>query len=89
MRAHAREGVRVGALEAVDRLLGVADREDRARAFARAFADEELLGQGLDHLPLLRVGVLGLVDQDMVEAAVQLEQHPGGRAVALEQVARA
>ncbi len=89
MHAHAMEGFRIGALEAVDRLLDVADREDRARLLARAGAGEEFLGQCRDDLPLLRAGVLRLVDQDVVEAAVELEQHPGRSARAMQQVARA
>ena len=80
MAAHAGELGGVGALEAVDRLLLVADREDRADSVGAGGVGEELLGQRGDHLPLLRVGVLRLVDQDVVEAAVELEQHPGGDA---------
>ena len=43
---------------------------------ARALAGEELLGQRLDHLPLARAGVLRLVDEDVVEAAVELVVDP-------------
>ena len=67
----------IGALERIDRLLAVADREHRARAVARARAGEELLGQRMGDAPLLRGGVLHLVQQQMVQAAVQLVQHPG------------
>ena len=86
MAAHAGELGGVGPLEAVDRLLLVADREQRADSVGAGGVGEELLGECRDHLPLLRVGVLRLVDQDMVEAAVQLEQHPGGDAVLGQQV---
>ena len=34
------------------------------------------MGQLLDHGPLGRAGVLGLVDQNVIDAAVQSEQHP-------------
>ena len=44
-RRPTRRTLRRGALEAVDRLLLVADREQRARHVARAAAGEELLGQ--------------------------------------------
>ena len=84
----AQEGLRVGALKAVDRLLGVADREDRAGAVARALAGEEFLGERRDDLPLFGVGVLRLVDQDVVETAVELEEHPGRDSRASQQVER-
>ena len=67
----------IGALEAVDGLLLVAHREQGAKRVACPFAREELLGQALDDRPLLGVGVLRLVHEDVVDAAVDLEQHPG------------
>ncbi|GJE70237.1 hypothetical protein CHKEEEPN_1773 [Methylorubrum podarium] len=76
---------RVGALEAVDRLLGVAHGEAGAGEAARAFARRELGGQRAQDLPLLRVGVLRLVDEDVIDAAVELVQDPG-RADPREQV---
>src|SRR5207237_611190 len=69
---HPLEAGRIGALEAEDRLLAVADREDRALDLARALADEEFLGECRHHLPLLGIGVLSLVDQDVVDAAIEL-----------------
>ncbi len=80
---------RVGALEAVDRLLLVADDEDGALDVAGAGAGEELVGQRLDHPPLRGAGVLGFVDQDVVEAAIEPPEHPGGRAGMFEQRAGA
>ena len=77
--AHLGELARGRALEAVDRLLLVADGKQRAHALALAESGEELLRQRFDHLPLLGARVLRLVDEDMVDAAVELEQHPGGR----------
>ncbi len=40
-------------------------------------AGEELGGQGAQDVPLLGGGVLGLVQQHVVDAAVQLVEHPG------------
>ena len=45
---------------------------------ARAGAGGEFGDQPLDDLPLLRAGVLRLVDQHMVDAEVELVVHPGG-----------
>ena len=83
--AHLLELARIGALEAEDRLLGVAHGEDRAAALDRALADEEFLGQAADHLPLVGVGVLRFVDQHMVDAAIELVEHPGRTGRALQQ----
>ena len=65
-----------GALEAVDRLLLVADGEHRARFLARTAAGEEFLGERADHQPLRGARILRLVDQDVVEPSVQLVEHP-------------
>ena len=84
----AAEHHRIGALEAEDRLFDVADGEHGARRPGQAvvggraldpFAGEEFPRDRLDQAPLLRAGVLRLVDQDMVDAAVQLVEHPFGR----------
>ncbi len=71
-------------------MLDVADGEYRALFLACAQAGEEFVGQRRHHLPLLGIGVLRLVDQDMVEAAVELEQHPRreARTVGPQQIAR-
>ena len=86
--AHLLELARIGALEAEDRLLGVADGEDGAAAADRAFAHEELLGEAADHFPLVGIGVLRLVDQHVIDAAVELEQYPRGAFRCLQQAAR-
>ena len=78
----------IGALETVDRLLLVADGEQRAQLVARALAGEELRRQSLDDAPLRRIGVLRLIDQDVVDAAVDLVKHPGGGVGAQQQVPR-
>ncbi len=79
------KGGGIGSLKAEDGLLDVADREDRARRPARALARKEFLGELLDDLPLLRRGVLRLIDQHVVDTAVQLVKHPGSAAVAVQQ----
>ena len=52
---------------------------------ACAFAGEKLLGQALDDRPLLRVGILRLVNEDVVHTSVDLEQHPRRGAGAREE----
>jgi hypothetical protein len=65
-------------LEAVDRLLGIPHRKERAHALApSARARGEILRDLAQDLPLLGVGVLRLVDQHMVDAAIELVEHPG------------
>ena len=44
---------------------------------ARASAGEELLGQRVRDVPLARRGVLHLIQQQVIQAAVELVQHPG------------
>ena len=74
------EFVRRGALKRKDRLLLVADRKDRARdAIARAFARGEFGNDMGDDVPLPRAGILRLVDQHVIDAAVELVVHPAGR----------
>ena len=68
---------RVRPLETVNRLLLVTDGEERAQLVAPAGACEELRRQVFDNGPLRGIGVLRLVDQDMVDAAVDLVEHPG------------
>ena len=88
MAAHLRKRTRIGPLETENRLLHIAHGEDRALRLGGSLADEELLGQGLDHFPLGGIGVLRLVHQDMVDAAVQLEQNPGRHPGPAQQIAR-
>src|SRR5690348_5114522 len=71
------ESLRVGALEAVDRLLEVADHEERpAPLLGLARAAEIFLDQLLDDFPLRRISVLRLVDQDMVDLPTELVADP-------------
>src|SRR5581483_2908919 len=66
-----------GALKRKDRLFLVADRENRPRhALARAFAGREFGNKMIQNVPLPRACVLRLVDQDMIDAAIELVMHP-------------
>src|SRR3546814_13907278 len=61
------------ALKAEDHLFEVADGEQGARPIAVcAFAREEFLGKPRDDRPLREVGVLRLIDQDMLGRLVEL-----------------
>ena len=73
-----------GVLERVDRLLFVADRKNRPPARTRSGAGGEFGGEPGYDLPLLLAGVLRLVDEQMVDAEVELVVHPGGADVAQE-----
>ncbi len=68
-------------LEREDRLLLVADREDRARPVVRPETREELADQRIDDGPLLWARILCFVDQHVMDAAVELVVHPGSRHV--------
>ena len=76
---HRHESARVGALKTVDRLLCVPDGKNRAVVTAGTVAGEELPGECRGDFPLLRVGVLRFVDQDVIETAIQLEENPRRR----------
>ena len=84
MPPHQRELLRRRVLKRKDRLLLVADGENRARQIARALAGGEFGHQPPHDLPLLVAGILRLVDQNMVDAEIELVVHPGGIDVAQE-----
>ena len=71
----------ISPLERKDRLFLVTDGKDRPRVMAFAAQpsrpDKELFGQGADDVPLVRRRILRLVDQNVVNAAVELIEHPG------------
>src|ERR1700682_966576 len=72
------EARRVRTLESEDRLLLVAHRENRAGAiWTRAVAYEKFLGKPINDFPLFGARILRLVDQNVVDAAVELVVHPG------------
>jgi hypothetical protein len=74
--ARSLESFWVGALEAEDRLLVVAHREQGAVAPHRPGAGEEFLAQRADDAPLGGVGVLGFVDEDVVGSLVEFVADP-------------
>src|SRR5581483_11056996 len=74
--AHGVELTRGCALKRKNRLLLVADGKDRALDCARAGPGEKLVDQPADDAPLLRAGVLRLVDQHVIDAEVELVVHP-------------
>ena len=79
MPAHVVEFLGRGALEREDRLLFVADRKHRAPHVRARAAGRELRDDGAHDAPLLRAGVLRLVDQHVVDAEIELVEHPGRR----------
>ena len=76
--AHRGEFLRRRILKRIDRLLFVADGKDRPEYVARAGAGGEFGDQFSDDLPLLAAGILGLVDQEMIDAEIELVMNPGG-----------
>src|SRR6516165_11055764 len=74
---HDLEFARGRALEREDRLLLVADGENRAPDEARAGAGEKFAREPPDDVPLLRARVLRFVDQHVVDALIELVVHPG------------
>src|SRR6185437_5791140 len=69
---------RIGALKTEDRLFFIANGEKCAwRLATSGFTGKKFFRKRSDNRPLLRTGVLGFIDQNMVQTLVQLEQHPG------------
>ena len=78
---------RIGALEAEDRLLRITDGEDGARCPATGFAAAEFLAEAGNDVPLIGARILCLVDQDVVDPAIEPVEHEL-RHPALQQFAR-
>ena len=78
------EQARVGAAEAVDGLLGIADDEYRRLRFHR----HRRIEPGAHDLPLQRIGILELVEQHVAVAAIELVLHRLGMFAALQQAAQ-
>ena len=68
---------RCGALETENRLLDVTNREHGAIRLTGPLAGKKFVDNRIDDGPLIRAGVLSLVDQDMIETAVELVEDPG------------
>ena len=67
------EPVGGGALEAIDRLLFIADDEQcPAWIVLLQLVCKKLADQTFNDIPLLGVGVLRLIDQNMIQPAIQL-----------------
>ena len=80
------EIVRAGPLKAEDRLLVVPDHEQGPQLVDMGtVTGEEIPGQGIDNLPLRRVGILCFVNQHVIEPPVQLVADPLGQFAAGQQ----
>ncbi len=89
IQAHIVEFLGVRALERIDRLLFITDHENGALLIgAGTFASGKFTRQCLNHIPLRWAGVLGLINQNVVNPAVQLEQHPFRHFRAFQKVPR-
>src|SRR5579885_1191896 len=75
---HGGKFARRGILKRIDRLLLVADGKNRASAKMRSGAGGEFSHKPPHDLPLLMTRVLRLVDQEMIDAEIELVVHPGG-----------
>ncbi|EKD59662.1 MAG: hypothetical protein ACD_54C01211G0002 [uncultured bacterium] len=72
------EGGYVCALKRIDRLFFIPNDKQGAPARPCAFTCGKFGRKQFDHAPLVGAGILRLIDKDMVDAAIQPEQHPGG-----------
>ena len=78
----------IGPLEGIDRLLFIADGKDRAVSPIAALAGEEFRDQCIDDFPLPGAGVLRLVDQHVIDAAIELVLDPVADLGAGQQIGR-
>ena len=70
--------MRASSLKTEYRLLEIADREQGPMPLGvHAHTGKKLAGQRPDDIPLREIGILRLVDQDMVGALVELVADPG------------
>ena len=75
--AHLIEHMRRCALKREDRLFLVTDGEECANPVVLAVARGEILGDTPQDFPLLRRGILRLVDENVIDARVELVEDPG------------
>src|SRR5690606_7290258 len=73
---HCVEACGVCALKREDRLLFIAHGEDGAAKIARASARQKLICNACHDIPLLGACILCFIDQNMVYATIELEEHP-------------
>ena len=83
--AHLVEHLGIRALEGVDRLLLVTDDEEPPVFVCGTLARTEFCREPLDHPPLGRARILGLIDEDMVDPAVEPVADPVGGGLVLQQ----
>ena len=81
---HSLKHLRIGTLEAVDRLLEIADDKAGAEALVgaahrRVCTVVKGVGQPADDGPLVGVGVLRLVDEHVAQALIEFEGDPQPR----------
>ncbi len=79
----------LGPLKRIDRLLGVAHRKDRLGPLRCPRSGKIIVDQRIDHRPLLGIGVLALIDKDMVDPRIELVAHPFAHAPVAQQRRRA
>ena len=82
------ESLYIGALEGIDGLFLIADGEDAALFIPRTKTGEKFRRKRVHDIPLVRVGILRLIQQDMVKPIIQLKQNPSAARI-IEQFARA
>ena len=75
-QAHAFEFFGNRALKAENRLFFIADGKDRPVLRFASRSGEKFVRQSFDDRPLVGAGVLRFVNQNVIDAAVQLEQNP-------------
>ena len=57
-------------------MLFIPHHKDGTLQVPGSFAAAEFLGEFVNHVPLDRAGVLRFIDQNVIHAAIQTEQHP-------------
>ncbi len=84
--AFLREAFRPCALKRVDRLLFIAHGKERATPHAGAFTGKKIRCERLDDRPLHRACVLRFVNENMVDALIELVVNPGAGRIPIEQI---
>ena len=76
---------RVGPLKGKNRLFFIAHGKQCAHRLMAVLAGEKLIGQSTNKPPLRRAGILRFIDQNMLQPAIDFEQHPLRRAMPAQQ----